>query len=153
MMDNLDEMISGTSNLPLPASTTSTTTSTRDKRQRYIAGPPPPTPPPPPPRVNKNSLISKFKIQITGDTTSAPYNFEFLVYDCPAKTYIHRHRPDNYHHHHHANPGPGRQDVVAKYKNKNYTFVIVIVIRGGPGHDWLDQTFLCKTKNNTKPST
>ena len=30
-------------------------------------------------RVNKNSLISKFKIQITGDTTSAPYNFEFLA--------------------------------------------------------------------------
>ena len=30
-------------------------------------------------RVNKNSLISKFKIQITGDTTSAPYNLEFLA--------------------------------------------------------------------------
>ena len=42
-------------------------------------------------RVNKNALISKFKvefdvvkdddevIQITGDTTSAPYNFEFLA--------------------------------------------------------------------------
>ena len=44
-------------------------------------------------------------------------------------------------------------DIVAKYKNKNYAFVIVIVIRGGPGHDWLDQTLLCKTKNNTKPST
>ena len=30
-------------------------------------------------RVNKNSLISKFKIQITGDTTSSPYNYEFLA--------------------------------------------------------------------------
>ena len=27
----------------------------------------------------KNSLISKFKIQITGDTTSSPYNYEFLA--------------------------------------------------------------------------
>ena len=25
-------------------------------------------------------------------------------------------------------------------------FVIVIVIRGGPGHDWLDQTFFAKLK-------